>query len=160
MNIVAYTDGSCKDVDDFGLVYSGAAIICCDNNDPVVLTTVGADPKYLKHRNVAGEVLAVIMACEYCMNQLNVTKNDSLMIVHDYTGIHNWLKKPGEPDYWKAKKPLSMTYRDFMNTKIKTRCKVMFKCVPGHKDTQGNNLADHYAKKAITDYVAKIKEKE
>ena len=160
MKIVAYTDGSYKNVDDFGPVYSGAAIICCDDKDPVVLTTAGADPKYLKYRNISGEILAVIMVCEYCMNQLKVTQEDNLMIVHDYTGLHNWVKKPDEPGFWKAKTPVSMGYRDFINTKIKTRCNVIFKQIQGHADTKGNLLVDQQAKEAINNYVRKFTEKE
>lgn len=157
-NIIAYTDGSYKNVDNFGPVYAGAAIICCDSNDPVVLTTAGADPKYLKYRNVSGEILAVIMACEYCMNQLKVTQEDKLLIVHDYNGLHNWVKKPGEADFWRAKNPISMAYRDFINTKVKTRCKLMFKCVKGHGDTRGNILADQQVNLAIENYVRKFVE--
>ncbi len=157
MDIVAYTDGSFREIKDFGPVYSGAAVICYDEEKPVILTTVGVDPKYIKMRNVAGEILAVIMACEYCMNTLKVTQNDKLLIVHDYTGIANWCKKPSEEGFWRATKPISMAYRDFMNTKIKTRCNVMFKNVRGHSKTQGNNIADQCAFEAITNFVNKTR---
>lgn len=158
MDIVAYTDGSYREVEGFGPVYSGAAIICCDDKDPVVLTTVGTDPVYLKRRNISGEILAVIMMCEYCMNTLKVTQDDTLLIVHDYSGIANWCKTPGDKDFWKAKNSMTMSYRDFMNKKIKTRCKVLFKDVKSHATTQGNIIADKCAFDAITNYVNKMKE--
>lgn len=159
MEIVIYTDGSCKDFDDLGTVYSGAAIICREGADPVVLTTAGSDPMYTKHRNVSGEILAVRMACEYCMNTLHITQSDTVLIVHDYTGVHNWLKKPGEKDFWRAKNPVSMSYRDYMNTKMKTRCQLLFKNVKSHirNGNRGNKLADHYAGEALASYVENMR---
>ena len=160
MDIIAYTDGSYKQYPEAGAFYSGAAIIITDpNKNPHVLTTVGADPRYLGLRNVGGEIAAVVMACEYCLNTLHVTESDNLLIVHDYVGIRNWCLKKGDENYWKAKNPTAQFYRDYMNTKVKTRCRVMFQWVQGHSSSVGNGMADQYAKQAMQNYVANLRGK-
>lgn len=158
MEIAAYTDGSFKDVKGFGPVYAGATIICRDGADPVVLTSVGTEDSYIKMRNVAGEITAVMLACEYCLNTLKVTQEDTLVIIYDYAGIESWCKRPKEPGFWRAKTPLTSYYRDFINTKVKTRCKVLFKHVDAHTgSSNGNDMADSYAKEAISNYVMKMR---
>lgn len=156
MDIVAYTDGSYREDKDIGPVYAGASIICRDGADPVQLTTAGADPAYISMRNVAGEIIATMMACEYCMNTLKITQNDNLIIVYDYAGIENWCRKPRTKDFWRAKTPLSMYYRDFMNTKVKTRCKVLFRHVKSHTGHTGNEMVDAAVKEAISNYIRSI----
>lgn len=156
MVVIIYTDGSYREIENVGAFYSGAAIIFADEDSkkpPDVLTTVGSDPKLLSYRNVSGELSAVIMACEHCMNTLKVKQTDRVVICHDYVGVANWCKKQGEEGYWKAKTPLTQYYRDFMNTKMKTRCQLQFMHVKGHSNTALNDLADTYAKKAIDTYI-------
>lgn len=153
MEIVVYTDGSYREVEGFGAAYAGAAIICRDGADPVQLTSAGSEPSYISMCNVAGEIIAAMMACEYCMNTLKVTQADTIIIIYDYAGIENWCKKPGTKNFWRAKTPLSMYYRDFMNTKMKTRCRVVFHHVKSHSGHTGNTMVDAAVKEALSNYV-------
>lgn len=154
MEIIAYTDGSYKEFPDIGPLYSGAAVVIADDpENPQVCTTVGNDARYLPLHNIAGEIAAVMLACEHCLNTLHVTQQDTLIIAHDYVGIANWCMKAGEPGYWRATKPLTQFYRDYMNQKVKTRCRVVFQHVKGHSTSRGNELADKYAKSAMEEYI-------
>lgn len=154
MEVIAYTDGSYKEFPDLGGFYSGAAILLINGEiSSQVLTQVGNHPANLPLRNVAGEISAVLMACEYCMNTLNMKQGDTLTIMHDYVGIANWCKKAGEKDFWRAKKPLTIQYRDYMNGRVKTRFNVNFQHVKGHAKNAFNNAVDEVAGKAMMQHV-------
>lgn len=160
MEIIAYTDGSYKEFDDLGGFYSGAALLIVNGEVcPQVLTRVGNDKVNLPLRNIAGEISAVVMACEYCMNTLKLTQADSLLIRHDYIGIANWCKRQGEKDYWKAKKPLTIQYRDFMNGKVKTQFKVSFEHVEAHSHNAFNDAVDELAAKAMLERINVLRNK-
>lgn len=154
MLAVVYTDGSYKDIEGIGGVYSGACLLMCDaSNSTTCLCKADNDPQFLKHRNIAGEISAVMMACEHCMNVLKMKQGDVLLIKHDYIGLDNWTRAKGSPGYWRAKNPLSIMYRDYMNTKVKTTFEVRFEHVEGHTGDVVNEAVDKAAKKAIDEFV-------
>lgn len=150
MQYIAYTDGSFKDVKGLGSFYSSAAILInVDKQTKSTFTKVDDNPQLLPLRNVAGELMAVMMVMEHCLNVLHVTQEDSITVYHDYVGLANWLKKKGEPDYWKCKNYWTQAYREYMLTKIFPRCKVQFIHVAGHSKDYGNDQVDKMAKEAI-----------
>lgn len=154
-----FTDGSYKKFDDLGEFYGSATIVLpeWDYDKMVTMTKAGNEPEYIALHNVAGEILAVMMAMEHCLNVLKVNQDDELHIYHDYVGISNWVKSKGEQDYWKAKKPITQAYANYMNTRIKTTTKVVFHHVPGHSGHPGNDLVDQLAKQAIDYYVENLR---
>ena len=154
MLAVAYTDGSYKEVPGFGGVYSGACVLCTDQSDSrVLLTKADNKEEYLQLRNVAGEISAVMMACEHCLSTLHMKQGDILLIKHDYVGLDFWCRPKGSEGYWRAKTPMTIMYRDYMNTRVKTTFTVKFEHVTGHSGHPVNDLVDNAAKTAIDTFV-------
>lgn len=154
-----YTDGSYKNVPGIGELFSSAATIQSEKDSkPTVLTKVSDDKEYISMHNVAGEILAVIMAMEHCMNVLHVTQEDTVVIHHDYVGIHNWLKKKGEKDFWRATKLTTQAYREYMNGLVKTRCNLKFVHTPGHSGIAGNERVDAIAREAMQNHINRLRQ--
>lgn len=154
MRYIAYTDGSYKET-PYGAVYSSAAIIGQEGSSEVTQLTKVTSDEYVNQRNVAGEVMAVMMVMEHCLNVLKLKQTDTLVLHYDYVGIHNWCKKKGDKDYWKAKNKLSQTYRDYINLIVRPTFNIEFVHTPGHTGIYGNEKVDELAKKAIDLFVAK-----
>ena len=150
MHYIAYTDGSFKEVKSIGQFYASAALLVCEEKGTTAtFSKVADDPELLPMRNVAGELMAVMMVLEHCLNTLHVTQEDTLTIYHDYIGLANWVKRKDEPGYWRAKNYWTQAYREYVLTKFKTRCKLEFVHVPGHSGIPGNEVVDKIAKDAI-----------
>lgn len=154
MIAVAYTDGSYKDVEGIGGIYSGACLLQSDQSDGhTLLSKADNQEEYLPLRNIAGEISAVMMACEHCMNVLHMKHGDVLLIKHDYVGLDYWCRPKGSENYWRAKTPLTIMYRDYMNTRVKTTFEVRFEHVEGHSGNVVNDAVDQAAKKAIDEFI-------
>ena len=150
MQYIAYTDGSFKSVPGLGDFYSSAAVLInVDNKTKSTFTKVDDNPELLPLRNVAGELMAVMMVMEHCLNVLQVTQEDTVVIYHDYVGLSNWLKNKGEQDYWRCKNYWTQAYRTYMLNKVFPRCKIKFVHVEGHSGDYGNETVDRLAKEAI-----------
>ena len=137
MRYIAYTDGSYRET-PFGGVYGSAAAVAKSGEDTCTTLSKASQDEFTHMRNVAGEINAVMMLLEHCMNVLKLTQDDTLVIYHDYIGISNWVKKKGEPDYWKAKNKLTQSYRDYVNNIVRPRFNVQFYHVTGHSGVEGN----------------------
>lgn len=157
MKYIVYTDGSYKEVDGVGEFYGSAATIQADGDSTILatLTKVSSD-QYTHMHNVAGEILAVIMAFDHCQRVLKLTQEDEVEVRYDYAGIENWCKKKGTPGYWNATQELSQIYRDYMNLVIKPNCKVTFKHVKAHTGESGNTRVDELARGAINKHLATL----
>ena len=131
--INAYVDGS-YDVSTGR--YSGAAVILLGDNDIVELSKACKDDSS-KLRNVAGELLGVELAIEYCKEH-GINK---LAIHHDYEGIGAWAD-----GVWKAKLPETKAYRNYV---FDSREMLVIK-VKGHSGNEYNNRADYLAGKALS----------
>lgn len=153
-----YTDGSYKQVNGFGPFYASAATIEIKGqpNTASALTKVGNDESLIGMRNVAGEIMAVMMVFEHCLNVLKLTQEDTVVLHYDYVGIENWLKRKGEKDYWRCKNDTTQAYRDYMNTIVRTRMNVKFVHTPGHKGIVGNERVDKLAKAAIDQHIRNL----
>lgn len=155
-----YTDGSYKDFGmPYGPFYASAATITKEgsNSELAVLTKVSNDSDLISMRNVAGELMAVMMVMEHCLNVLHVTQDDTIVLHYDYVGIENWTKRKGEPNYWRAKNYWTQGYRDYINTLVRTRTKLQFVHTPGHKGIIGNERVDELAKEALENHIRKIR---
>ncbi len=93
----AYVDGSFGR----GIVSWGAVIIGDDNVEIAALSGVVSNPEYQEHRQVGGELYAVLHVLEWCRDN-NV---DGSTICYDYIGIEAWAT-----GRWKANKELTRAY--------------------------------------------------
>ena len=99
----------------------------------------GNNPDALKQRNVAGEMIASMLAVRWAI----VNEYDELEICYDYSGIECWVTGA-----WKAKNELTSRYRDFMRDK-ENRVKITFTKVEAHTNNKYNEIADKLAKAGL-----------
>lgn len=153
-----YTDGSFKDVPVYGGFYSGAAVIMAEGSStPIATLTKVANDELLPMRNVAGEILATMMAFEHCLSVLHLTQNDTVHLYYDYEGVENWTKSKGEKGYWRAKNKTTQAYRDYVNLIVRPTFKVVFHHVYGHTGNAGNEIVDRAAKNAIDSHIKNLR---
>lgn len=153
-----YVDGSYKNYGvGIGEFYSSAAVIMKEGfEEPETILSKVSNDELISMRNVAGELLAVMMAMEHCMNVLKLTQSDTINVYYDYAGIRNWTLKKGEPGYWKSNTETTQAYRDYMNSIVKPRLKVNFYKVKAHSGIKGNELADTIVKQVMQLHVLKL----
>lgn len=137
-----YTDGSYDSVNEiygcgFALVKDG---VCISTH------TKAYQNELAKHRNIAGEVLAVMLGIEYCF-KIGIK---DLEIIYDYIGIGHWAL--GE---WKTNKPLTKMYKSFIVDYTK-HMELTFTNVKGHTGVEYNELADELASKSIKEFKGEI----
>lgn len=142
MRYIAYTDGSFKEVPTIGSFYSAAAIVAPEHTeDWSILTQVGTD-KLTELRNIAGELMAVMLLCEYC---LKLPDCSELLLHHDYIGVSELLQKNVKLDHQFTK-----AYRKYMLNTVMPKMSIKFKHVDRDAHIPGNVLADKYARDAIS----------
>lgn len=158
MRYEAFIDGSFKEDKESGVqFYESAAIIAPEGtSDWTSLTQCGCEAEYIGMRNVAGETLAAMLVCEYCINHLHLTPNDLLRINYDYKGINSWLLKPGQPDFWKAKSTLAKIWRDYFYAYVKPAFAVEFRHTPGHSGIRGNEIVDKLARETVRKHLQEV----
>lgn len=144
MKYVAYVDGSYMEDATAGAYYGSAAIVQPDGGTGWSLIKQAGNDEMVAMRNVAGELMAVILLCEYC-TKLDCTH---LVIHYDYEGIEKWVT-----GQWKAKNKWTQAYRRYMTTVVYPKMKVEFMHVKGHTGVAGNEAVDQYAKDAILDQI-------
>ncbi len=130
--IKIYVDGS-FDGKRYGwgyAVFQAGELICSGNG-------AGDNPEYIKHRNIAGEVLAAVYAARWAREQ----GLEAVTICHDYQGISEWAE-----GRWKTNNQMTKKYADFMKGYSDI---VKFEKVSGHSGIAGNELADKLARQAI-----------
>lgn len=124
-----YVDGSF-----FNDCVGYAAVIL--RNGALLKTISGTvkDEAFVNSRQVGGELMAVIKAIEWCREN-GIT---SISLYYDYTGIKAWAT--GE---WKAKKPLTRFYTDYIR---KSGIKIFWKKVKSHSGNYWNDYVDKLAR--------------
>lgn len=132
MEPTAYVDGSFKNG-----IYGYGCVITRPDGVRRGLRGHDNNKTLAEMRNVAGEILGAMAAIKYAIDN----QFPSLTIYYDYIGIEKWAK-----DEWKANKPATMAYKDFIR-----ECPIPLKFikVKGHSGNKGNELADQLAKKAV-----------
>lgn len=136
MKMTAYVDGSYNA--KLG-VYGAGAVIFVDGNEEelIKVNQAGSLKEFVSARNVAGEVLAVIMVMNGIKTLLDV---EQLTIYYDYDGIKCW--PSGD---WRCFAPVSKYYKSYMDT---VEIPIVFKKVKAHSGVPLNEMADALAKRA------------
>lgn len=132
-----FTDGSFEKTSPFEegryswafAVYEKGELIHFDSAE-------GTNKEVLKHRNIAGEVEAVVNAITWAEGKCNSTT-----IHHDYTGLAYWPQ--GD---WKAKNGFTQGYAEFVKPRSDW---VKFNKVAAHSGLEGNELVDRLAGEAL-----------
>ena len=151
MKYIAYVDGS--DKEDAGQkYYASAAIIAPEGTtDWTQMTKVSCDTDLISMRNVAGEIMAVMLVMEHCLNSLQLGRNDEVILNYDYAGIENWVAPANAKNHWRCKNCVTQAYRNYMINVVGPRFKVRFNHTPGHTGIAGNEIVDKLAKRALED---------
>jgi len=103
--------------------------------------------EFIKHRNVAGEIYAALLAFEYA-------KNENLKCVeinYDYEGIEKWAL-----GFWKTNTLLTKLYKEKYDYYSKF-FKIKFNKIKSHSGAKFNEIADQLAKKAIIEESSNVK---
>ena len=116
--------------------YSGAFVVVNPTNQRVIYEKCGCGTKAVSMRNVAGELSATMRAVQYVSKLTN-----NIVIFYDYTGIKFWVT-----DEWKANKPETQAYKDYMS---KFKDKIQFVKVKAHSGDKYNTRVDQLAKYAL-----------
>lgn len=116
--------------------YSGAFVVVDPTKQQTIIEKYGCGTKAVSMRNVAGELSATMRAVQYVSKLTN-----SIVLFYDYTGIKFWVT-----DEWKANKPETQAYKDYM---YKFKDKIQFVKVKAHSGDKYNTRVDQLAKYAL-----------
>ena len=140
--VVAFVDGS---YDETIKAYGSGVYLFVPNGDILEWNQKGNNEKYIDMKNVAGEIIASLMAIDWAWkNEYSV-----INVFHDYVGVEKWAT--GE---WETNTGLGQFYVKSINAK-KEIIKINFIHVKGHSNNKYNNIVDRLARNAVK---GKIKE--
>ena len=134
MIMQAYTDGSYKKKDNGEYGVGWCFLILGEDGESIAYEEHGSLNEYMEHRNVAGELYAVVQLIGWC-EENGITEID---LHYDYLGVEAWANGS-----WKRNKPLTKRYREFMDN---ASVRVNFYHCNGHSGVYGNEQADYYAR--------------
>lgn len=135
---VVYTDGSNTILDKDGNPLTGSrysyGLVVVKNNEIYYEDSgEGTSLAASDMANVAGELLGAMKAVLYA---INVEKSSVVYIIHDYTGVADWVTGA-----WNANQELTQKYVEFMR-KCSNSIDIKFIKVAGHSKNKFNNRAD------------------
>lgn len=108
-----------------------------NNGQYTIIQGKGSNPKFIKERNIAGELLGTLQIVHECSRQ----GIKEINLFHDYKGIKEYISGA-----WEAQTPLAIYYRNTLD--LLDNVKVYFHHVKGHTGIEGNEIADLLAKEA------------
>ena len=130
--VTIYTDGSYSDK-----CYGYGFVVFKDGKQIYEDCGSGSDKEWMSSRNIAGEILAVLCASEYCIHN-NIKE---IKLVYDYEGLGAWAT-----GRFQARTAIAKTYVNII-AKVQERINITWIKVKGHTGTLGNEIADSLAKK-------------
>ena len=137
--IEAYVDGSFGKNSKGCEIPSWAFIVLNEEDKEIEYEEYGTDiPQiYYEHRNVAGEVYAVIKLIEFCVEN----EEREVLIHNDYEGLSKWATGA-----WKTNKELTKKYKEFLDN---SGVLIKWEKVDAHTGQKWNEYADSLCKQAI-----------
>ncbi len=133
-NIEVWVDGSCFTQGD-GSLRLGWGVLIKKNGEEIHRDKGNDIPQAaLNHRNVAGEIFAILKAIKWCQSQ-EITE---MTIYFDYQGLEHWAT-----GFWRAKLPFTQAYAQAVNESGIT---IHWVKVKAHSGNPENDLVDQLAK--------------
>lgn len=133
-SIEVWVDGSCFPQED-GSLRLGWGLLAKKNGVEIHRDKGNDIPQSaMNHRNVAGEILAILKAIKWCQSQ-GITE---MTIYFDYQGLESWVTGA-----WRTKLPLTQAYAQ---TVIESGITIHWVKVKAHSGNQENELVDQLAK--------------
>ncbi|MGD9850485.1 MAG: viroplasmin family protein [Nitrospirales bacterium] len=132
MNV--WVDGACFPQPDGSMRIGWGVLITKGGRE--VFRNKGNDipPEAYVHRNVAGEIWAILKALEWCQ----ANRATDITIHFDYQGLESWVTGA-----WKAKLPFTQYYAKTVRA---TGIRIRWKKVKAHSGIPENEMADTLAK--------------
>lgn len=132
--IEVWVDGSCFPQDNDSLRLGWGLLV--KKNGVEIHRDKGNDipQTAMSHRNVAGEILAILKAIKWCQSQ-GITE---MTIYFDYQGLESW-----PTGAWRAKLPFTQAYAQAVNESGLT---IHWVKVKAHSGNPENDLVDQLAK--------------
>lgn len=132
--IDVWVDGACFPQTD-GSMHIGWGVLITKGGLEV-FRAKGNDipPEAFIHRNVAGEIWAILKALEWCQ----ANQATDITIFFDYQGLESWVTGA-----WKAKLPFTQYYAQAVRA---TGIRIQWKKVKAHSGIPENEIADTLAK--------------
>ncbi|WNM61632.1 ribonuclease H family protein [Candidatus Nitrospira neomarina] len=132
--IEVWVDGSCFPKDD-GTLRLGWGVLVKKNGVEIHRDKGNDIPQEaMIHRNVAGEILAILKAIKWCQSQ-GITE---MTIYFDYQGLESWATGA-----WRTKLPFTQAYAQTINESGIT---IHWVKVKAHSGNPENDLVDQLAK--------------
>lgn len=145
MKYIAYIDGSYKKDERGKEAYGSAFVIAPEGSSEWTTFSQASNDEYAVHHNIAGELFACMLVCDYAMKLPDCT---DLLIIHDLEGTANWIVKG-----WKHNNKLTQMYYAYMMGTVWPKLKVHFQWTKGHAKSAGNNLVDEMSRNAVLKYL-------
>ncbi|MCX8112290.1 MAG: reverse transcriptase-like protein [Bacteroidia bacterium] len=96
-------------------------------------TVPSTDPDLNSHRQIGGEIYAVVQAVRWCLQH----QVQECTIYHDYEGLAHWATGK-----WRAQKPLTKRYADFIR---QAPVRIRWVKVAAHSGLSWNEVAHQLA---------------
>ena len=137
--ITIWVDGSCFPQGDGSLRIGWGLLVKQDGEE--VYRAKGNDipPEAHRHRNVAGEIFAILKALEWCQAQ-GITE---VSLYFDYQGLESWAT-----GVWQAKLPFTQSYARAVKASDIT---IHWIKVKAHSGNPENEIVDQLAKEGAMD---------
>jgi len=137
--IAIWVDGSCFPQRDGSLLVGWGLLVKKDGEE--IYRAKGNDipAEALKHRNVAGEILGILKALQWCQAQGITT----VTLYYDYQGLESWTTGA-----WRAKLPFTQYYAQTVQA---SGIGIHWVKVKAHSGNPENEIVDQLAKEGAMD---------
>jgi len=131
-----WVDGACVQSGD-GTLHIGWAYLVCKNSQELNRDS-GDDipPDAFRHRNVAGEIMAVRKAIDWCQ----LKRIQEITVHYDYQGLASWVTRD-----WRVKTSFTQEYAYIVHQSGLT---IHWEKVKAHSGELRNEIVDKLARKA------------